>query len=92
MLIEIPPKMNVSSFIGFLKGKSNLMIDEKRGEHEVQISEPRILVSRVLRRYRREKYEKDTRVHSKAVERRSVGENSLVTCKINAVGEFFNAP
>ena len=26
MLIEIPPKMSVSSFMGFLKGKSSLMI------------------------------------------------------------------
>lgn len=29
MLIEIPPKMSVSSFMGFLKGKSSLMIYEK---------------------------------------------------------------
>jgi len=31
MLIEIPPKMSVSSFMGFLKGKSSLMIYEKWG-------------------------------------------------------------
>ena len=31
MLIEIPPKMSVSSFMGFLKGKSSIMIYEKRG-------------------------------------------------------------
>jgi putative transposase len=31
MLIEIPPKMRVSSFMGFLKGKSSLMIYEKWG-------------------------------------------------------------
>lgn len=31
MLVEIPPKMSVSSFMGFLKGKSNLMIYEKWG-------------------------------------------------------------
>lgn len=29
MLISIPPKMSVSSFTGFLKGKSSLMIFEK---------------------------------------------------------------
>ena len=29
MLIEIPPKMSVSSFMGYLKGKSSLMIYEK---------------------------------------------------------------
>ena len=27
MLLEIPPKMSVSSFMGFLKGKSSLIID-----------------------------------------------------------------
>ena len=31
MLLEIPPKISVSSFMGFLKGKSNLMIYEKWG-------------------------------------------------------------
>jgi putative transposase len=31
MLIEIPPKISVSSFMGFLKGKSSLMIYEKYG-------------------------------------------------------------
>lgn len=31
MLLEIPPKISVSSFMGFLKGKSSLMIYEKYG-------------------------------------------------------------
>jgi len=31
MLLEIPPKMSVSNFMGFLKGKSSLMIYEKWG-------------------------------------------------------------
>lgn len=31
MLLEIPPKMSISSFMGFLKGKSSLMIYEKCG-------------------------------------------------------------
>ena len=29
MLVAIPPKMSVSSFVGFLKGKSSLMIFER---------------------------------------------------------------
>ena len=29
MLVEIPPKMSVSGFIGFLKGKSSLLIYER---------------------------------------------------------------
>lgn len=32
MLIEIPPKVAVSSFMGYLKGKSSLMIYEKYPE------------------------------------------------------------
>lgn len=31
MLVEIPPKFSVSSFMGFLKGKSSLMIYEQWG-------------------------------------------------------------
>ena len=31
MLLEIPPKMSVSSFMGFLKGKSSIMIYVKWG-------------------------------------------------------------
>ena len=29
MLVEIPPKMSVSNFVGFLKGKSSLMVYER---------------------------------------------------------------
>lgn len=32
MLLEIPPKISVSSFMGYLKGKSSLMIYEKYPE------------------------------------------------------------
>ena len=31
ILVEIPPKFSISNFIGFLKGKSSLMIYEKWG-------------------------------------------------------------
>ena len=32
MLLEIPPKMRVSSFVGHLKGKSSLTIYEQFGD------------------------------------------------------------
>ena len=32
MLVEIPPKMSVSGFMGYLKGKSSLMIYEQFGD------------------------------------------------------------
>ena len=31
MLVEIPPKLSVSGVVGFLKGKSSLMIHERHG-------------------------------------------------------------
>ena len=31
MLVEIPPKMSVSGFVGYLKGKSSLIIYQKWG-------------------------------------------------------------
>ena len=36
MLLEIPPKMSVSGFIGFLKGKSSLMIYQRWGNAKFQ--------------------------------------------------------
>ena len=35
MLIEIPPKIAVSSFMGYLKGKSSLMLYEKFPEQNI---------------------------------------------------------
>ena len=34
MLVEIPPKMSVSSFVGYLKGKSSLMIHERHRNYK----------------------------------------------------------
>ena len=34
MLIEIPPKISISSFMGFLKGKSSLVIYERWGNRK----------------------------------------------------------
>ena len=36
MLVEIPPKMSVSSVMGYLKGKSSLMIYERWGSAKYQ--------------------------------------------------------
>lgn len=36
MLVEIPPKMSVSSFMGFLKGKSSVIIYQKWGNMKYQ--------------------------------------------------------
>jgi REP element-mobilizing transposase RayT len=44
MLVEIPPKMSVSGFMGYLKGKSSLM-RMSDSESEIQIQEQGVLVS-----------------------------------------------
>ena len=58
MLIEIPPKIAVASFMGYLKGKSSLMLYEKFPELKYKIPEPGILVPRVLCGHRRENAKK----------------------------------
>ena len=63
MLVSIPPKVAVSSFMGYLKGKSSVLIYEKFGGSQIQVSESRILVSRVLCGYRREEHKGNCRVH-----------------------------
>ena len=70
MLIEIPPKYSVSGIMGYLKGKSSLLIYERWGKCEVQVSEQRVLVQRILCRYGRKEYKKDNRIHKKSVKRR----------------------
>ena len=59
LFVEIPPKMSVSHFMGYLKGKSSTMLYEQFGElkYKYRIPEPRILVQRVLCGHSREKRE-----------------------------------
>ena len=48
MLVEIPPHLSVSAFVGYLKSKSSLMIFERSAKPEVQIREQAFLVLWVL--------------------------------------------
>ncbi|QUJ02261.1 IS200/IS605 family transposase [Salmonella enterica subsp. enterica] len=43
MLLEIPPKMSVSSFMGYLKGKSSLMLLRAVWGFKIQIQEQGVL-------------------------------------------------
>ena len=70
MLLEIPPKVSVSSFMGYLKGKSSLMIYEKYPELKYKYRNQGILVPRVLRGHGREECKKDRGVHPASVGRR----------------------
>ena len=72
MLISVPPKLSVSGVVGYLKGKSSLMIYiTEMGQRKVQVPEPRVLVPRILRRHRRKEHSQDSRVHPKSAQRRS---------------------
>ncbi|MCY7780524.1 IS200/IS605 family transposase [Bacillus haynesii] len=44
ILVSIPPKISVSAFVGYLKGKSSLMIFDRHANFEIQIWKPEILV------------------------------------------------
>ena len=44
LLLSIPPKLSVSSFMGYLKGKSSLMIFQKYGNMKYAYRNTRILV------------------------------------------------
>lgn len=71
MLVEIPPKMSVAGYIGFLKGKSSLMIFQRHGNLKYKYGNRSFWCRGVLRGHRRKEYEKDRGIHSKSVERRS---------------------
>ena len=68
ILVSIPPKMSVSVFMGYLKGKSSDDHISKMGKYEIRIPKPRILVQGILCGYGREECESDTRICSKPVE------------------------
>ena len=44
LLLSIPPKISVSSFMGYLKGKSSLMIFQKYGNMKYAYRNTRVLV------------------------------------------------
>ena len=63
MLVEIPPKYSVSQFMGYLKGKSSLMIYEKWENMKYKYRNRQFWCRGVLCRYGRKKHKKDKRVH-----------------------------
>ena len=48
MLVEIPPSISVSSFVGYLKGKSTLMIFERHANLKYKFGNRHFLVQRIL--------------------------------------------
>ena len=48
LIISIPPKMSVSSFMGYLKGKSALMMFDKHANLKYKFGKPTLLVGGIL--------------------------------------------
>lgn len=71
MLVSIPPNLSVSQFMGYLKGKSSLMIFDRHAKPEVQIWESAFLVSRLLCQYGRSGYTRNNSVYSESTGGRS---------------------
>ncbi len=70
MLVEIPPKMSVSSFMGYLKGKSSTMLYEQFGELKYKYRSREFWCKGILRGYNGEKHEPNCRVHQEPTKRR----------------------
>ena len=63
MLVEIPTKMSVSSFMGYLKGKSSTMLYEQFSELKYKVPEPRVLEQGTLGKYGKKEYEPNCGVY-----------------------------
>ena len=70
MLIEIPPKYSVSGIMGFLKGKSSIMIYSKCGNMKYKYRNREFWCRGYYCGYSRKKYKKDKRIYSKSTKRR----------------------
>ena len=73
MLVEIPPKLAISSFMGYLKGKSSTMLYEQFGELKYKYRNREFGCKGVLCRYGRKKHRANSGVYKEPVEGRPVG-------------------
>lgn len=67
MLVSIPPKLSIASFMGYLKGKSSLMIFDKHANLKYKYGNRKILVQRLLCRYSRSQSKGNCRVYLKSI-------------------------
>ena len=66
MLVESPPNISVASFVGYIKGKSTLMIFERHANLKYKYGNRHFWL---LCRYCRKKCEKDPRVYPEPIKR-----------------------
>ena len=71
MLLSIPPKYSISQVMGYLKGKSSLMIYEKYANLKYKIWQSTFLVPRLLRKYGRTQQECNRDLHQESIAGRS---------------------
>ena len=69
MLVRIPPSMSVSSFVGYLKGKSTLMIFERHANLKYKYGNRHFWCRGILCRYCWKKCKKNTGIYPKSVKR-----------------------
>jgi len=70
ILVEIPPKMSISGFMGFLKGKSSQMIYERWGDAKFKFRSREFWCSGFLCRHGRQELQEDPGVYQKPIGRR----------------------
>ena len=71
MLVSIPPNISVSQFMGYLKGKSSLMIFDRHANLKYKYGNRHFLVQRLLCQYSRCRHPCNQGVYSKPVGGRS---------------------
>lgn len=71
MLLSIPPKYSVSQVMGYLKGKSSLMIFDRHANLKYKYGNRHFWARGLLRRHCRAKQKADTRIHKESITRRS---------------------
>ena len=71
MLVEIPPKMSVSGFVGYLKGKSSQMIFERWANARFKYRNRSFWCRGFLCRFSWKEFESHWRVYTESTKRRS---------------------
>lgn len=69
MLVSVPPKISVASFVGYLKGKSSLMLFDRHANLKYKIWQQAVLVQRIFCGYSGTKQGGDCEVYQRAITR-----------------------
>jgi putative transposase len=70
MLVSVPPYLSIAQFMGYLKGKSTLMIFDRHANLKYKLRKPALLVQRVLCGYSGKKREPNCGVCEEPTKRR----------------------